>query len=126
MDTPASFWALSQSLLCRAQESIFGPFMYERQSATLRNGVVNWRLSPLTISQLINLSKNNSDLSRSPLKIGGGTPESARLPPLLGGLTEDGAGALIVAPMYSKPLVSMGAVAAMLRGSGVVSGACIM
>jgi len=45
MDMPASFWALSQSLLCRAQESILGPFMYDRQSATLRNGVVNWRLS---------------------------------------------------------------------------------
>src|SRR5712672_1386271 len=38
----------------------------------------------------MNLSKNNSDLSRSPLKIGGGTPESARLPPLLGGLTGGG------------------------------------
>jgi len=37
-----------------------------------------------------------------------------------------GAGALVVAPMYSKPLVSMGVVAAMLRGSEVVSGACIM
>src|SRR5712675_3233954 len=74
----------------------------------------------------MNLSKNNSDLSRSPLKIGGGTPESARLPPLLGGLTGGGAGALIVAPMYSSPLVSMGVVAAMLSGSGVMSGACIM
>src|SRR5712672_2954722 len=74
----------------------------------------------------MNLSKNNLDLSRSPLKIGGGTPESARLPPLLGGSIGGGAGALIVAPMYSKPLVSMGAVAAMLRGSGVMSGACIM
>src|SRR5712671_1035838 len=73
----------------------------------------------------MNLSKNNSELSQSPLKIGGGTPESAQLPPLLGGST-GGAGALIVAPMYSKPLVSIGAVAAMLRGSGVVSGACIM
>src|SRR5882672_7992111 len=58
----------------------------------------------------MNLSKNNSDLLRSPLKIGGGTPESARLPPLLGGSTGGGAGALIVAPMYSKPLVSIGAV----------------
>src|SRR5712671_1885208 len=74
----------------------------------------------------MNLSKNNLDLSRSPLKIGGGTPESARFLPLLGGLTGGGAGALIVAPMYSKPLVSMGAVAAMLSGSGVMSGACIM
>src|SRR5712672_15324 len=55
----------------------------------------------------MNLSKNNSDLSRSPLKISGGTPESAQLPPLLGGSTGGGAGALIVAPMYSKPLVSI-------------------
>jgi len=50
-----------------------------------------------------------------------------RLPPcagwVYGGVV---AGALIVAPMYSKPLVSMGAVAAILRGAGVVSGACIM
>src|SRR5712671_3218510 len=74
----------------------------------------------------MNLSKNSSDLSWSPLKIGGGTPESARLPPLLGVSAGGGAGALIVAPMYSKLLVSMGAVAAMLRGLGVVSGACIM
>src|SRR5712672_3555216 len=73
----------------------------------------------------MNLSKNNSDLSRSPLKIGGGTPESARLPPLLGG-SLGGGRALTVAPMYSNLLVSMGAVAAMLRGSGVLSGACIM
>src|SRR5712672_2914845 len=74
----------------------------------------------------MNLSKNNLDLSRSPLKIGGGTPESARLPPLLGGFTGGGAGALVVAPMYSKPLVSIGAVAAISRGSGMVTGACIM
>src|SRR5712671_6341591 len=39
----------------------------------------------------MNLSKNNSDLSWSPLKIGGGTPESARLLPLLGGSTGGGA-----------------------------------
>src|SRR5712671_4577164 len=70
----------------------------------------------------MNLSKNNLDLSRAPLKTGGCTPESARLLPLLGGLTGGGAGALVAAPMYSKPLVSvsMGAVAAMRNGGGVV------
>jgi len=81
-----------------------GPFMYERHKAILRNGVVNCLASLFTISKLVNLSKNNSDLSQSPLKIGGGTPESVRLPPLLGGSTRGGVGALIVAPMYSKPL----------------------
>jgi len=64
------------------------------------------------------LSKNNLDLLRSPLKISGGTPESARLLPLLGGSTGGGAGALIVALIYSKPLIFMGAVAAMLRVLG--------
>src|SRR5882672_1392032 len=67
----------------------------------------------------MNLSKNNSDLSRSPLKIGGSTPESARLPPLLGGSTGGGAGALIVAPMYSKPVTLLRALKAGCWRKGV-------
>src|SRR5712671_2274303 len=77
----------------------------------------------------MNLSKNNSDWLRSPLKIGGGTPESAQLLPLLVWVVWGGVCVRIVAPMVSVgwiPLISMGEEAEISRGAGVSGRANIM
>src|SRR5882757_6452467 len=70
----------------------------------------------------INLSKKCSDFSLSPLKIGGGTPDSTRLP-LASLVSAGGAGAVTVAATSS---ISTWGVAAISSGMGVSVGGYIM
>src|SRR5712672_2569862 len=70
----------------------------------------------------MNLSKKCSDFSLSPLKIGGGTPDSARLP-LAGLVSAGGAGAVTVAATSS---ISTWGVAAISSGIGGAVGGYIM
>src|SRR5712672_1738122 len=70
----------------------------------------------------INLSKKCSDFSLSPLKIGGGTPDSARLP-LASLVSAGGAGAVTVAATSS---ISIWGAVAISSGWGVAVGGYIM